>query len=150
MNRLLIGRRILLVEDEVLISCMLEDMLADLGCTLVGPAARLGQAMNLVASEAIDAVVLDVSLDRELSYPVADELIARGIPFVFSTGYSRERLQPGYQSLPMLQKPFYAAELERVLESFFPERAPVGPVEADRCAAPLRTPSTSASSPSTH
>lgn len=66
----LTGRRILLVEDELLISCLLEDMLEDLGCTLVGPASRIDQALRLVAAEAIDAVILDVSLDEQLSYPV--------------------------------------------------------------------------------
>ncbi len=150
MNRRLIGRRILLVEDEVLISCMLEDMLADLGCTLVGPAARLSQAMSLVACEVIDAVVLDLSLDRELSYPVADELIARGIPFVLSTGYARDRLLLGYRSLPMLQKPFYPTELERVLESFFPELPPIEVVEADRFGGSTRGQFTAVASPSTH
>ena len=115
----LIGRRILLVEDELLISCLLEDMLEDLGCTLVGPASRVDQALRLVAGEAIDAVILDVSLDQQLSYPVADALVARGIPFLFSTGYDRDRLRDGYRSFAMLQKPFHPSELAKVLMGFF-------------------------------
>ena len=115
----LIGRRILLVEDELLISCLLEDMLEDLGCTLVGPASRVDQALRLVAGEAIDAVILDVSLDQQLSYPVADALVARGIPFVFSTGYDRDRLRDGYRSFAMLQKPFHPSELAKVLTGLF-------------------------------
>lgn len=115
----LIGRRILLVEDELLVSCLLEDMLEDLGCTLVGPASRVDQALRLVASEAIDAVMLDVSLDQQLSYPVADALVARGIPFLFSTGYDRNRLRDGYRSFAMLQKPFHPSELAKVLSGLF-------------------------------
>lgn len=117
----LTGRRILLVEDELLISCMLEDMIEDLGCTLVGPAARVDQALRLVAGETIDAVILDVSLDEQLSYPVADALVARGIPFLFSTGYDRDRLRDGYRSFAMLQKPFYPSELAKVLTGLLVE-----------------------------
>jgi CheY-like chemotaxis protein len=115
----LIGRRILLVEDELLISCLLEDMLEDLGCTLVGPASRIDQALRLVAGEAIDAVILDVSLDQQLSYPVADALVARSIPFLFSTGYDRNRLRDGYRAFAMLQKPFHPSELAKVLTGLF-------------------------------
>ncbi len=125
MNCDLIGRRVLLVEDELLISCMLEDILEDLGCTLVGPAARVDQALALVAAEAIDAVVLDVSLNEELSYPVADALIARGIPFMFSTGYDKDRLRDGYKSFAMLQKPFHPTELANVLMTLFPPAEPL-------------------------
>lgn len=121
----LIGRRILLVEDELLISCLLEDILEDLGCTLVGPASRVDQALRLVAAETIDAVVLDVSLDEQLSYPVADALVARGIPFLFSTGYDRDRLRDGYRSFAMLQKPFHPSELANVLTGLFARTHPL-------------------------
>jgi DNA-binding response OmpR family regulator len=121
----LIGRRILLVEDELLISCLLEDILEDLGCTLVGPASRVDQALRLVAAETIDAVVLDVSLDEQLSYPVADALVARGIPFLFSTGYDRDRLRDGYRSFAMLQKPFHPSELAKVLTGLFARTHPL-------------------------
>lgn len=124
MNPLLIGRKILLVEDELLVSCLLEDMLSDLGCTLVGPAQRVDQAMAMVAAEAIDAVVLDVSLNREFSYPVADAIVARGIPFMFSTGYDRDRLREGYQSYPILQKPFHPLEFAELLAGLFADNPP--------------------------
>ena len=127
MNPELVGRRILLVEDELLISCLLEDMLEDLGCTLVGSASRVDQALRLVAGEAIDAVILDVSLDQQLSYPVADALVARSIPFLFSTGYDRDRLRDGYRAFAMLQKPFHPSELAKVLSGLFQAGAPTPP-----------------------
>lgn len=100
------GRRILVVEDEVMVSWMLEDMLGQLGCSVVGPVARVDQALAAVYSEDVDAAVLDLNLNGEKSYPVADALTALGVPFVFSTGYDRKGLQDSYLKFPMLQKPF--------------------------------------------
>lgn len=105
------GRRVLVVEDEVMVAWTLEDMLAELGCTVVGPAARVDQALAMIEAEAVDAVVLDVNLNGEKSYPVADALAARGVPFVFSTGYNKNNLHPGYLGFPMLQKPFERSQL---------------------------------------
>ena len=105
------GRRVLVVEDEMIVAWLLQDMLADLGCAVVGPAARVAQALAMIDAEAIDAAVLDVNLNGQKSYPVADALTARGVPFVFSTGYETESLPNDYQSLPLLQKPFKRSEL---------------------------------------
>jgi CheY-like chemotaxis protein len=98
------GRRVLVVEDETMVAWLLEDMLADLGCAIVGPAARVNQALAML--DAVDAAVLDVNLNGQMSYPVADALAARGVPFVFSTGYNKVSLPNSYQSFPVLQKPF--------------------------------------------
>ncbi len=111
MIRELAGRRILVVEDEVMVSWMLEDMLGQLGCAIVGPAARVDQALAIIDEEAVDAAVLDVNLNGEKSYPVADALTARGVPFVFSTGYGRKGLEHAYVECPMLQKPFKRSTL---------------------------------------
>lgn len=105
------GRRILVVEDEVLVSFMLEDMLGQLGCEVVGPAARVDQALAIIDAEEIDAAVLDVNLNGEKSYPVADALAARGVPFVFSTGYGPKGIGEAYLRHPMLQKPFKSGTL---------------------------------------
>ena len=115
MNSGLSGRRVLLVEDEVMVAWALEDMLAELGCTVVGPAARVDQALAMIEAEAVDAVVLDVNLNGERSYPVADALAARGVPFVFSTGYNKNGLHAGYLGFPMLQKPFERSQLSDAL-----------------------------------
>src|SRR5450631_1710377 len=111
MNNGLSGKRVLVVEDEVMVAWMLEDMLAGLGCAVVGPAARINQALAMIGAEVIDAAVLDINLNGEKSYPVADALAARGVPFVFSTGYDKGRLLDGYRSFPVLQKPYQRAEL---------------------------------------
>lgn len=116
MNNLLAGRRILVVEDEVMISWMLENTLTTFGCVIVGPAARLNQALEIASTTAdIDAAVLDINLDGEKSYPVADALAARGVPFVFSTAYQRDRLQDGYKTCPMIQKPYHSSTLREAL-----------------------------------
>jgi CheY-like chemotaxis protein len=109
------GRRVLVVEDEVMVSWLLEDMLVDLGYEIVGPAARVNQALAMVEAEAIDLAVLDVNLNGEKSYPVADALTARGVPFAFSTGYNKEGLPVCYRDFLMLQKPYDMAALAAVL-----------------------------------
>jgi CheY-like chemotaxis protein len=110
-------RRILLVEDELLVAFLLQGMLEDLGWTVVGPAARVDEALAMLEAEQVDAALLDVSLNRELSYPVADALIRRGVPFVFSTGYESGRLPAAYRDIAYLQKPFQEAELGRALST---------------------------------
>ena len=116
-DRSLFGRRVLIVEDESLMAILLEDMLAELGCEIVGVAGRLEDALHVIQSQTLDAVVLDVNLGGELSYPAADALMALGIPFTFSTGY--DRLQNGYDSLPRLQKPYDMKRLEKMLTELF-------------------------------
>src|ERR1700681_578570 len=109
------GRRVLLVEDEMIVAWLLEDMLADLGCAVVGPAASIDQALAMIDAEAIDVAVLDVNLNGQMSYPVADALAARGVPFAFSTGYDKDRLLERYRAFPALQKPFHLSELTDML-----------------------------------
>jgi CheY-like chemotaxis protein len=115
MNSRLSGRKVLVVEDEMIVAWLLEDMLVDLGCTIVGPATSVNQALAMIDVKAFDAVVLDVNLDGQMSYPVADALTARGMPFVFSTGYDKDTLRDGYRTFPVLQKPFHRSELGDVL-----------------------------------
>jgi len=103
------------VEDEMLVAWELEDALSGWGCTVVGPVGRVGKALAMLDAEAIDMAVLDVSLNGLRSYPVADALGARGVPFVFLTGYGKDSLPSGYQACPMLQKPFEQTELAEVL-----------------------------------
>ena len=99
MNSVLSGRRVLVMEDEMLVAWALEDMLADLGCIVVGPAARVDKALALLHAEAVDLAMLDVNLNGQRSYPVADALAAKGVPFVFLTGYTRDSLPDCYHRL---------------------------------------------------
>jgi CheY-like chemotaxis protein len=111
MNSPLSARRVLVVEDEMIVAWLMEDMLADLGYAVVGPAARVTQALAMIDAEAIDLAVLDVNLNGQTSYPIADALAARGVPFVFLTAYDKDRLLDGYRTFPVLQKPFHRSEL---------------------------------------
>jgi CheY-like chemotaxis protein len=116
----LFGRRVLVIEDEMIVAMLLEDMLADLGCTVLGSAVRVEQALTMIeAAEALDAAVLDVNLNGQKSYPVADALVARGVPFVFATGYRRDAVMNGYRSFRQLQKPFKLSELGDALAKLF-------------------------------
>lgn len=108
------GLRVLLVEDENLVALLLEDMLAELGHTVVGPVARLDKALETAQREAFDVAILDVNINGEESYPIADALAARGIPFVFSTGYGKKSLRAPYSDRPALQKPFQRHELQKL------------------------------------
>ncbi len=108
--------RILVVEDEALITMMLEDMLAGLGHAVVGPAATLEQAITIASAniEAIDAALLDVNLQGASCYPVAELLKERDIPFVFTTGQD-EMAWEGAPEAPVLAKPYTDDQLAEVL-----------------------------------
>lgn len=99
----------------MLVAWLLEDMLVELGCVVIGPAAKVNHAVAMIETNAIDVAVLDVNLSGETSYPIADTLAARGVPFVFVTGYDTDRMPDGYQTFPVLQKPFHRAELSATL-----------------------------------
>jgi DNA-binding NtrC family response regulator len=118
------GRRVFLVEDEMFVAWLLEDMLADLGCAVVGPASSVNQALPMIDAEAIDAAVLDVNLNGQMSYPIADALAARGVPFVFSTGYDKDTLRDDYRTFPALQKPIQRSELSDTLAKLLTPKEP--------------------------
>ena len=110
------GRRILVVEDEMIIAMLLEDMLADLGCEVIGVASRVAMALAMIENGTpFDAAVLDVNLNGEKSYPVAAALAARGVPFAFSTGYDGRGMDREYSRIPVVQKPYCKADVERTL-----------------------------------
>ncbi len=116
------GRRVLLVEDEAMIAMLLEDMLGDLGCEVVGPAYALDPALALAAGDnAIDVAILDVNLAGRPVFELADALRGRGVPMVFSTGYGPRGLRDIDRDVPVLGKPFHAlglaVALRRALEA---------------------------------
>jgi PAS domain S-box-containing protein len=108
------GNRVMIVEDEALVAMVEMESLAELGFSVVGPFSRASDAMAAVREEQIDAAVLDVNLDGDLVYSVADELASRGIPFVFVTGYAAESIEERFAHIPVLQKPIERQTLQRI------------------------------------
>lgn len=111
----LTGKRVLAVEDEPVVAMMLEDMLRELGCEVVGPAVRLIPAMEYAETAELDAAVLDVNIHAGRSYVVAEMLAARGVPFVYATGYAQSGVDARAPKAPVLAKPYEAEALERAL-----------------------------------
>lgn len=109
------GIRVLVVEDEAAISMLLEDMLLDFGCTVVGPAARLASALEMAEAETYEVAILDVNVAGEPIYPVAEAITRRGLPLVFSTGYGGAGIREPFRDRPVVQKPFSQADLKRTL-----------------------------------
>ena len=99
------GRRVLLVEDEMMVAWLMEDMLIELGCEVLGPATCVAEALSIIEAVAPDAAVLDVNLGDERSFPIADALRARGVPVVFMTGYGKSSLPEPYRNFPLAPKP---------------------------------------------
>jgi DNA-binding response OmpR family regulator len=109
--------RILIVEDEMTIAMLIEDMLTDLGHEVAGLAMRLPQAVNLAATTSLDFAILDINLDGRMSFPVADILRERGVPFIFASGYGSAGLNEVYRgSTPVVRKPFRLGDLKLAIE----------------------------------
>ena len=106
MTDTLADRRILIVEDESLVSMLLETILEDLGCTTVGPAGSVSEGLELATGGQMDAALLDVNVAGELVFPIAQTLRDRGVPFVFSTGYGEGGLPEEWRGNTTIQKPF--------------------------------------------
>jgi CheY-like chemotaxis protein len=114
-KRELSNRKVLVVEDEMIIAMLIEDMLDEFGCKLVGPATNVPRALELIAKESIDVAVLDLNLDGKDTYAIADALQRKNVPFIFATGYGSAGLRQEYGNRPVLQKPFPASDLETAL-----------------------------------
>jgi two-component SAPR family response regulator len=113
----LTGLRVLVLEDEALLSMLLEDVLGELGCTLIGPYGHNEEALAFLAAQpkGVDFGVLDVNVAGHRSDVVALEFDRLGLPFVFSTGYDDSALDQRWRGKPCLRKPFRPADLERIL-----------------------------------
>lgn len=111
------GLRVLVVEDEALVSMLVEEYLDDLGCEVVAVASRLDDALEKARTLVLDAAVLDVNLAGRLSYSVAEVLHARGLLTVFATGYGAAGLPATFSDAPILTKPFRQEQLAEALSA---------------------------------
>ncbi len=109
------GVRSLLVEDETVVSFLIEDMLKELGCANIWHARGVVQAIAILRDRQPDAAVLDVNLAGELGYPIAEQLESAQIPFLFATGYGRNGIPAQWASKPTIQKPFRYDALAQAL-----------------------------------
>ena len=98
-----------------LVAMLLEDMLGQLGHEVTAVARRLDEAIELARTCSANFALLDINLNGRQSFPVADVLRERGMPFLFATGYGAKILQPPYLDSPILQKPFSREELSQAL-----------------------------------
>jgi CheY-like chemotaxis protein len=118
------GRRVMVVEDEAMVSMMIEDMLLDLGCAVAGPYMRVADACAALADgaedAAIDLALLDVNVAHERSFPVAEALAKKGVPFAFITGYDADGIDPAWRDRPTLRKPFGQGDFESTLRRLLP------------------------------
>ena len=116
-------KRVLIVEDELMIRMLLQDMLADLGHTLAGEAGRIDEAVALAKQGEFDVAILDVNLNGQPILPVVEILVERGLPFVFATGYGQRGVPEPYRQTPTLQKPFQSEALAQAIEAAAPRAA---------------------------
>ena len=113
------GLHVLVVEDMFLVALDLSDQLTDSGCDVIGPASSVKQALAQIDGIELDGAVLDINLAGERSFPVAELLASRGIPFLFLTGYDSEAAVPDeFQNAPRLSKPVDARALTEAVARF--------------------------------
>jgi DNA-binding NtrC family response regulator len=120
-----IGRRVLIVEDEAMIAMLLEMVLLNADCAVVGPIASVRGALRLIDSEQFDAAVVDFRLGNDDSGEIMDVLAERGVPFLLMTGQSRADLPPKLRHLNVLAKPFEAEALVEAVEKILRPQTPV-------------------------
>lgn len=113
--RRLRGRKVLIVEDEYLIATDLARAFNHAGADIIGPVLSLAKALALIEAERIDGAVIDIALDGEDAFPLADALIERGVFIVFVTGYDRSFIPARFDAVPLCIKPIDA---EKVIEAF--------------------------------
>jgi len=111
------GKRVFVVEDELMIRMLLDGMLSELGHTVTAEAGAIDEALTLARQADFDVAVLDVNLNNQPITPVVEVLVERGLPFIFASGYGQRGVPEAYQASPTLQKPFQAEALARAIDA---------------------------------
>jgi CheY-like chemotaxis protein len=116
LDDILSNRRVLVVEDEYLLAADMVNELEDAGATVLGPVGKLEDAVAAIkADNQIEAVILDVNLRGELAFPAADLLLARGVPFVFTTGYDETAVPARFAHIVRCEKP---TDMKQITQAF--------------------------------
>jgi CheY-like chemotaxis protein len=111
------GARIFVVEDESVITMLLQDMFEELRCEVVSLASRFQDALDKANTLSFEVAILDVNLNGQRTFPIAEALQARGVPFIFATGYGAAAVPENFRAAPVLQKPFRIVDLERAVRT---------------------------------
>lgn len=141
----LLNRRVLVVEDDFLIGDALSDLLQQSGAEVIGPIGWIADALAMVQRPevAIDIVLLDVDLHGERSYCIADALVSRAIPFVFTTGYHGDVVDARYRGYPRYEKPLSGRALVATLASMLETRPATTRQRLTGCSGPPHGPAAS-------
>jgi CheY-like chemotaxis protein len=113
----LADRRVLVIEDESMVAMLIEDMLEEIGCKLVGSASRFDDALEKARSLSFDVAILDINLHGQQTLPIAETLADRNSAFIFATGYGAISMPETLRKVPILAKPFQQRDLERALRA---------------------------------
>lgn len=116
---MLVSKTILILEDEPIIGFALEDMLINLGCSGVLVASRIDEARKFIEASDVDAAILDVNIHGERSYPIADLLADRRLPYIFATGYGDTEHPECHRQVPTVTKPYSMEDIRAALLSAF-------------------------------
>jgi len=111
----LLNRRILVIEDSPVVAPFTADVLADLGCEVVGPAPNMATARELAETEEFDAAILDIHIRGERVFSICEVLEARKIPFILTSGYADWQVPDKWRDRPRLQKPYTIDQVEQAL-----------------------------------
>ena len=109
-------KRVLIVEDEVLVAMLIEQLMERLGYEVVAVSSHLEEAVALAGTLDVDFAMLDINLNGKQSFPVAEVLRGRAIPFIFVTGYGAAALASDFADAPVVQKPFGRDTLREALD----------------------------------
>jgi CheY-like chemotaxis protein len=112
-----VSKRVLLVEDEMLVGMMMRDLLINIGYYVIGPVPSVAEAISVAGTQSFDSGVLDINMGTEFIYPLAEFLRNKEVPFIFLTGYSSESIDPRFRDVMVLQKPVDRESLTRALRT---------------------------------